>query len=46
MIGLARKDTLLGRVALLMKGGAIPPRVDIFETYIREVIDCAPETVS
>ncbi len=36
VVGLARKDTLLGRIALLMKGGAIPPRVDIFETYIRE----------
>ena len=36
VIGLARKEKLLGRVALLMKGGAIPPRVDIFETYIRE----------
>ena len=36
VIGLARKEKLLGRVALLMKGGAIPPREDIFETYIRE----------
>jgi PAS domain S-box-containing protein len=36
VIGLARKETLLGRVALLMKGGAVPPREDIFETYIRE----------
>ena len=36
VIGLARKETLLGRVSLLMTGGAIPPRTDIFETYIRE----------
>jgi PAS domain S-box-containing protein len=36
VIGLARKDQLLGRVSLLMKRGAIPQRVDLFETYIRE----------
>jgi len=36
VIGLSRKETLLGRVALLMKGGAVPSREDIFETYIRE----------
>ncbi len=36
VIGLARKEKLLGRVSLLMMGGATPPRVDIFETYIRE----------
>ncbi len=36
VIGLARKEKLLGRVALLMKGGVTPHNVDIFETYIRE----------
>ncbi|MEI6292653.1 MAG: PAS domain S-box protein [Methanomicrobiales archaeon] len=36
VIGLARKEKLLGRISLLMMGGATPPRMDIFETYIRE----------
>ncbi len=36
IIGLARRDVLLGRVALLMKNGVVPHRVDLFETFIRE----------